>query len=102
MSHRQKKANPSRLVYKPSAFVYPTDDDQIAFDLAIKILVEHKAREHPPTNRRAWEKTTVPQTVEEDGDTVRAAIANGRTAMEAAGDVLGSQRKAVLAAERLK
>jgi len=80
----------------------PTDDDQIAFDLAIKILVEHKAREHPPTNRRAWEKTTVPQTVEEDGDTVRAAIANGRTAMEAAGDVLGSQRKAVLAAERLK
>jgi hypothetical protein len=75
-----------------------TDD----FHLVIKILVEHKAREHPPRNRKRWELTTIPTTIEEDGDAIRAALAKGRTVIEAAGDILGSQAKAVVAAERLK
>lgn len=75
------------------------DDDD--FHKTIRILVEAKARDHPPTNRKAWEMTTIPTTITEDGDTIRAQLAAGNTPVQAAGYVLKSQRKAELAAGKL-
>jgi hypothetical protein len=76
-----------------------TDDD--AFMKTINILVEHKAREHPPRSRRAWERTTVPQTIEEDGPQVRAHLEAQCDPITAAGLILGSRAEAELAAGRL-
>lgn len=77
----------------------PDDDDQ--FMKTISILVEHKAREHPPRSRRAWEATTIPATIAEDGPQVRAHLAAECDPVTAAGLILGSQAAAELAAGRL-
>lgn len=77
----------------------PDDDDE--FMKTINILVEHKAREHPPRSRRAWERTTVPKTIEEDGPLVRAHLQAQCDPITAAGLILGSRAEAELAAGRL-
>ena len=77
------------------------DDDQGRFTQTIDIMLEIKARKHPPRDRDAWEPTTRADLVATKGDQVRTGIAAGHTPIQVAGNILGSQVEAELAAQRL-
>lgn len=76
------------------------DDDEL-FLKTINILVESKARDHPPRDRDAWEPVTRADLIATKGDQVRAEIALGSSPLAAAATILHSQAKAELAAGRL-
>lgn len=82
-----------------NGYAPPDDDDD--FKKTIDILVEHKARMNPPDNRQAWEKTTVPNTIAENGPQVRAQLAGGNSPLQAATAVIGSAAYAELAARNI-
>ena len=77
-------------------------DDDDGFTRAIDIIVEAKARKHPPNGTRSiWEKTVRPNTISEVGDQVKVGIAAGSSPIDVAGNILGSRAEAELAASRL-
>ena len=77
------------------------DDDQGKFMETIALMLEIKARKHPPRDRDAWEPITRTDLIAKKGDQVRAELAAGSTPIAAAGNILGSKVEAELAAQRL-
>lgn len=74
------------------------DDDQVQFMKTIDILVECKARKHPPRDRDAWEPVTRSDLIAKKGDQVKAELAAGNTPLLAAAHITGSMAAAELAA----